>query len=154
MARRYDEAIAQFSKTLDFDPAFAWAHLQLAWAYMGKSDYEPAITNAKKATELLPDPIVLLGMLGEAYAAAGYQDEAHRILDQLQERSKQQYVTPYVLARIYAALGQKEDSLQWLETSYQTRAAWTALVKIDPQLDGLRSDARFQGLMRRMKFPE
>lgn len=154
MARRYEEAIEQFSKTLEFDPAFAWAHLQLAWAYMGKSDYEPAITNAKKATELLPDSIVLLGMLGEAYAAAGYQDEAHGILNQLQEHSKQQYVTPYVLARIYAALGQKEDSLQWLETSYQTRAAWTALVKIDPQLDGLRSDARFQGLMRRLKFPD
>lgn len=152
MARRYDEAIEQLNKILEFDPAFAWAHALLSWAYMGKAVCEPAITNAKKGTELLPDSIVLLGTLGEAYAAAGYQDDAHRMLHQLQERSKQRYVTPYMLARIHAALGQKENSLQLLETGYQTRAAFMVFAKIDSQLDGLRSDARFQGLMRRMKF--
>jgi TolB-like protein/predicted Zn-dependent protease len=154
MARRYDEAIEQLKKTLEFDPGFAWAHGVLSWAYTGKSVYEPAIGNAKKGTELLPDSTVLLAILGEAYAAVGYADKAHTVLDQLQERSKQQYVTPYMLARIYAALGERDHSLQWLENGYQTRAAWMVFLKIDPQLDDLRPDARFQSLMRCMQFPD
>jgi hypothetical protein len=71
----------------------------------------------------------------------------------LQERSKQQYVTPYGIGRIYAALGQKEEAFGWLETGYQQRANWMVLLKVDPLFDDLRSDPRFQDLMRRMNFP-
>jgi predicted nucleic acid-binding protein len=92
-------------------------------------------------------------MLGEVYAAAGYEDEALKILEQLQELSKQRYVTPYVVARIYNTLGRKDEVFHWLETAYRERAEWMALLKVDPCWDDLRSEPRFEDLMRRMNFP-
>jgi TolB-like protein/Tfp pilus assembly protein PilF len=152
-ARRYDDAIEQLGRTLEFDPGFAWAHGVRAWAYMGKCMYEAAIADAKKGSELLPGSMVLLAIRGETYAAAGIRDEAHKILDQLNERSKQQYVMPYLLAKIYAGLGRKDDAIDCLEKSYHTRAPWMVFLKVDPQLDTLRSAPRFTDLMRGMKFP-
>jgi hypothetical protein len=70
----------------------------------------------------------------------------------LQELSKQQYVTPYGVGRIYAALGQKEEAFCWLETAYDQRANWMVLLNVDPLFDDLRSDSRFQDLLRRMNF--
>ncbi len=151
-ARRYDQAIEQFMKTLELDPDSAFAHGGLGWAYRCKSLHEPAVAAARKAVELWhgPSPV---SWLGEAYAAAGRRGEAHKILEQLHELSKQRYVTPYGVARIYAALGQKEDALHWLETAYRQRAEWMVLLKVDPCLDDLRPYPRFVDLMRRMNFP-
>jgi TolB-like protein/Flp pilus assembly protein TadD len=151
MARRYDAAIEQFEKTLEFDPGFAWAHGLLAWAYIGKSRREAAITAANTGIQKLPSSTVLLATLGEVYAASGNGDEAQRILDQLQNPDRQ-YVTPYMLARIYVALGKNDDALHCLETAYRTRAGAMAYLKVDAQLDKLRSDPRFRELMRRMGF--
>ena len=75
-------------------------------------------------------------------------------MQQLQELSKQRYVTPYVVARVYASLGEADEALRWLEIGYRERAAWMVFLKIDPRLDGLRSDPRFRDLLRRMKFSE
>jgi TolB-like protein/Tfp pilus assembly protein PilF len=153
MARRYDAAIEQFEKTLEFDPGFAWAHGLLAWAYVGESMWEPAITAANTGIQKLPSSTVLLATLGEVYAASGKGDEAQKILNQLQNPENRQYVSPYMLARIYIALGKNDDAFHWLETAYHTRAAAIAYLKVDAQLDKLRSDPRFRELMRRMNFP-
>jgi tetratricopeptide (TPR) repeat protein len=90
---------------------------------------------------------------GEAYAAAGYPDEAKKVLEQLKELTKQQYVMPYFVGRIYAALGKKDEAFQWLEIAYRGRAEWMVLLKTDPRLDVVRSDPRFDDLLRRMNFP-
>jgi len=153
MARRYDAAIEQFEKTLEFDPGFAWAHALLAWAYIGKSMHEAALTAANTGIQKLPSATVLLATLGEVYAASGKGDEAQKILDQLQNPENRQYVTPYMLARIYIALGENDDAFHWLETAYRTRAGAMVYLKVDAQLDQLRSDPRFRELMRRMNFP-
>lgn len=154
MAHRYDQAIQQFEKTLEFDPGFAWAHALLAWAYIGKSMREAAISAAKAAIQMLPSSTLLLATLGEVYAASSKKREAEKILEQLEDSENRQYVTPYMLARIYVALGRKDDALCWLEKGYQTKAAWMVVLKIDPQLDNLRSDPRFHDLMRHMNFPD
>ncbi len=151
-ARRYDQAIEQFVKTIELDPNSAFAHGGLGWAYRCKSMHEPAIAAWEKAVELWHGPSPL-SWFGEAYAAAGRRDEAHKILEQLFELAKQRYVTPYGVARIYAALGMKEEALHWLETAYRQRAEWMVLLKVDPCLDDLRPDPRFEDLMRRMNFP-
>jgi len=96
---------------------------------------------------------MFVALLGEAYAAAGHREDAHKILEQLKEISKQRYITPYVVGRIYAALGKKDEAFRWLELAYQERAAWMVFLKVDPRLDGLRPDPRFQDLLRRMNFP-
>jgi TolB-like protein/Tfp pilus assembly protein PilF len=151
-ARRYVQAIEQFVKTTELDPNSAFAHGGLGWAYRCKSMHEPAIAAGQKAVELWHGPSPL-AWFGEAYAAAGRRDEAHKILEQLFELAKQRYVTPYGVARIYAALGMKEEALHWLETAYRQRAEWMVLLKVDPCLDDLRPDPRFKELLVRMNFP-
>ena len=150
-ARRYDQAIEQCQKALELDPNSASAWGFLGWAQSCKLRHDDAIATLRKTCQLWPgaSPIA---WLGEAYAAAGYRDEAHKVLRQLEELSKQRYVTPYGRARIYAALGETDETFKWLETAYQQRANWMVLLKVDPCFDNLRSDPRFQDLMRRMNF--
>ena len=152
-ARRYDQAIEQCQKALELDPNSASAWGFLGWAQSCKLRHDDAIATLRKTCQLWPgaSPIA---WLGEAYAAAGYRDEAHKVLRQLEELSKQRYVTPYGRARIYAALGETDETFKWLETAYQQRANWMVLLKVDPCFDNLRSDPRFQDLMRRMNFQE
>jgi TolB-like protein/Tfp pilus assembly protein PilF len=149
--RRYDQAIEQLQKTLELDPrsGISWAFL--GWVQSCKSLHKSAITSLRKSCEIYPGsgPIA---WLGQVYATAGYRREALKILEQLQELSKQQYVSPYGMGRIYAALGQTEDTFHWLETAYEQRANWMVYLKVDPVFDDLRSDQRFQDLMRRMNF--
>src|ERR1700751_5164867 len=79
-----------------------------------------------------------IAWLGEAYAAAGYREEAHKVLRQLEELSKQRYVTPYGRARIYAALGETGETFKWLETAYQQRPNWMVLLIRGPCCDDVR----------------
>jgi tetratricopeptide (TPR) repeat protein len=152
-ARRYDQAIEQCQKALELDPNSASAWGFLGWAQSCKLRHEDAIASLRKTCQIWPgaSPIA---WLGEAYAAAGYRDEASKVLRQLEELSKQRYVTPYGRARIYAALGETDETFKWLETAHQQRANWMVLLKVDPCFDDFRSDPRFQDLMRRMNFHE
>jgi len=152
-AKRYDQAVEQFTKTLRLDPTSAPAQGGLGWAYRCKSLFGPAIAAAQKAVELWRRGSSPLAWLGETYAAAGCATEARKTLEQLQQISKERYVTPYGIARIYATLGNKDEALQWLEIAYQKRAEWMVLLRVDPSLDDLRLDPRFQDLLRRINFP-
>jgi TolB-like protein/Tfp pilus assembly protein PilF len=152
-ARRYDQASEQFEKAIELDPSSAQGHWGLGLTYLNNRMYEPAIAEMRKGLRLSQEATMGVAFLGEACAAAGCEDEAQKILEQLKERSKHPYVTPFVVARIYAALGKKEEALRWLETGYRARDAWMVFLKTEPQFDDLRSDPRFQDLLRRMNFP-
>jgi TolB-like protein/Flp pilus assembly protein TadD len=149
-ARRYDEAIVQFRKTLELDPQYYFARLMLGQALEAKGDRDMAIGEYQKARALNDDPS-LLGLLGHAYAASGNKTDAVKILDQLKELSKQRYVAVYSFALIYLGLGDKEEALRWLEQSYQDRAgADVGWIKVDPLLDPLRGDPRFEALAEKI----
>jgi serine/threonine protein kinase/Flp pilus assembly protein TadD len=154
IGRRYDRAVEQFEKTLHLDPNFAPAQGALGWAHLYQSLHEPAITALRKGVEMSHGAPLFVAWLGEAYAAGGKLDEARNILAQLQELSKQRYVSPYGVARIYAALGKKDEAFRWLEVAYRGRDAQMVYLKTDPGVDGLRSEPRFQDLLRQMNFPE
>ncbi|PWT86721.1 MAG: hypothetical protein C5B58_00920 [Acidobacteria bacterium] len=149
--RRYDLAVDQFKKTLELDPNSGAAQNGLGWAYLCKSQYEPAILALQKGCAMWPgsSPIA---WLGGTYAVAGFHDEAKKILDQLNELSRQRYVTPYGVARIHMSLGKREEALHWLEKAYEQRAEWMVILKVDQCFDDLRNDPRFQDLLRRMNF--
>jgi TolB-like protein/lipoprotein NlpI len=153
MARQYDKAIEQLEKALDFDPDFAWSHMFLGFAYEGKLMHQAAITEMEKTVKMAPGSTLALLALSQAYAAAAKREEAQRILDEVEELSKQKYATPYFRARIYAALDAPEQVLEWLENAYGERSAPMAVLKVDPQFDKLRSNPRFQALVQRMNFP-
>jgi tetratricopeptide (TPR) repeat protein len=153
LARRQDDHIEQLEKTLELDPHFAPVRWGLGIGYLEKGMYEPAIAEMQKAVELSQRAPIFVSLLGEAFAVTGRREEAQEILDELKETAKVRYVTPYVLARIYAALNEKDEAFRLLEKAYREHAAWTAFMKSDPRLDNLRSDPRFGDLLRRMNFP-
>jgi len=153
-ARRYDQAIELYWKALELDSHLFQAHVGLGYAYSHKSEHNRAIAEIQKGVGLSQGGAVFITWLGEAYARAGNRDEADKILEHTLDLSKLQYVSPYFVARVYAALRQSEDALRWLEIAYRERAAWMAFLKIDPALDDLRPQPRFQDLVRRMNFPE
>ena len=145
---------ALLKKASELDPSFAPAHWGLSGAYSFKSLHQPAIAAGRRAVELSHGATLFVAILGEAFAAAGHRDEARDILERLHEASKQRYVSPYDIGRIYATLGEADEALRWLEIAYAERTAHTVCLKTDPRLDNLRPDPRFQDLMRRMNFPE
>jgi TolB-like protein/Tfp pilus assembly protein PilF len=152
--RRFDEAIIQFEQGLDLDSSFSPAHLWgLCNAYTFKSLHERAIDVGKKAVAVSHGATLFMTVLGEAYAAAGRVDEARSVLQQLQQSSRHPYIPPYFVARIHAALGEKEEALRWLEIAYRKRSGHLVGLKTDPRFDDLHSAAGFQDLLRRMNFP-
>jgi len=152
-ARRYDEAVEQLRKTLEMDPNFAVAHWLLGQTYEQTGEYQSAIAEYQKGRSASGGSVYLVAALGHAYAAAGKRREALKILGELKELSKHTYISPYSTGVIYIALGEKDQALEWLEKAYQERAAGIVILKVDPMLDPLRSDPRFQALLRRMNFP-
>jgi TolB-like protein len=152
--RQWGRAIEHCCKALDLDPNFIGLRWMLANAYEGKKMHEQAIRERKWAVEHSGGAPTFVAELACSYAAAGKGDEALRILEQLNELSKNHYVAAYWLALIHACLKDKEQAFLWLQRAYQERSARLALIKIDPRLDFLRSDPRFNDLLRRMNFPQ
>jgi len=91
-----------------------------------------------------------LAELGCAFAYAGKKDEAHRIIQQLQDRSTREYVNPYVVATVYVALGDKDRTLECLEKAIPERTSWLVFMKVEPKFDPIRTDPRFADFMRRI----
>jgi len=150
LARRYDEAIEQVHKTLEMDPGFYSAYLTLGQALEMKGARDAAIGDYQKARALNDDSSVL-GLLAHAYAFSDNKIEAGKILDQLKELSKDRYVSAYSFALIYLGLGDKEEALGWLEKSCQDRAGSDiGYIRIDPLLDPLRGDPRFEALAEKI----
>src|SRR5438552_2310460 len=152
-ARRCNQAAEQFEKVLEADASFAQAYSMLGLTYAYLSKPEPGIAHARKAVELSKGAPFFVAFLGAVYAAAGYREEAQNILDQLQELTKQQYVQPYAVAVLCAALGKENEALRWLETACLGHDPLMVCLKTDPRFDNLRSDPRLQDLLRRMNFP-
>ncbi len=149
-ARRYDEAIKQLRKTIDLDPDFYYAHWNLGSALKAKGDVAGAIEQYEKARALNGDPS-MLGLLGNAYGAAGRKDEAIKIRDELETLSKQRYVSAYSFALVYLGLGDKDEALHRLEKSYEDRAGESLrFIRVDPLLDPLRGDPRFDALAEKI----
>ena len=151
-ARRYDQAVDQMRKTLEMDPAFYYAHWNLGSALAAKGALKPAIEEYEKARALNDDPS-MLGLLANAYAKSGNKAEALKIRDQLELVSKQRYVSGYSFALADLGLGNKEEALHWLEKAYGDRAGDALrFIKVEPLLDPLRGDPRFEALVAKI-FP-
>jgi tetratricopeptide (TPR) repeat protein len=148
-ARRYDEALEQFRKTLELDPNWPVSGY-LGWVYEEKGMYEEAISEYSKLRSLVGDSPKILSYLGRAYAGAGKRDEAQKMIAELKEQSKRRYVSAYLIAWVYARLGDKEQTLAWLEKAWQDQDQWLVWIKVTPMLDSVRSDPRFTELVRRV----
>jgi TolB-like protein/Tfp pilus assembly protein PilF len=149
-ARRYDEAIKQLRKTVDLDPGFYYAHWNLGSALAANGDLAGAIEEYEKARSLNDDPS-MLGLLGNAYAAAGKKAEAIKIHDELEALSRKRYVSDYSFAIVNLGLGYRDEALRRLQSSYQDRAGDSLrFIRVDPLLDPLRLDPRFEALAEKI----
>lgn len=119
--RQYDETIRQCQKAVDLEPNFFLAYTIMAWALAEQSRYPEAVAKADRGRQLSDSPFALAG-LGFVYAKAGDKDKAGRVLEDLAELSKQRYVCGYSVGVIYAALGEKEQALDWLDKAHGERS--------------------------------
>ncbi|MEO7167347.1 MAG: tetratricopeptide repeat protein, partial [Chthoniobacterales bacterium] len=149
-ARRLDEAIVQLRKTIEMDASFSYAHrlLGLALSLQGKSG--EAIAEYEKAISLGED-VPAPAMLGHLYGTLGRREEATKILRQLQAENERRYVDPFWLAIVYVGLGDREHALAALEQGYAGRNGdELSFLRIDPFLDPLRDDPRFEALAEKI----
>jgi TolB-like protein/Tfp pilus assembly protein PilF len=153
-AHRYDEAEAQARKTLEMDSRFFLGHYYLGGALQFKGHVKEAIPEYQKAFDLNNDPYAL-AMLGQAYARNGQKQEAQKVLARLNEEARSRYVPPYAVALILVALGEKERAIDELEQAYREGAGnYLFLIKVDPLLDDLRGQPRFEALAQKVLPPK
>ena len=149
-AGRYDEAIDQCRRTIEMDPNFAVAHWHLGLAYEQKQLFDAAIEEFQKAISLSGGSPLMKAALGHAYAKSQKKHEANKILGELNELSKQQYVSPYEVATIYVALGNNEQAFQLLGKAYTEHSFHLVYLNVWPQFKSVSSDSRFQSLVQRV----
>ena len=153
-ARRYDEAIAQSKKTLELDANSLGAYFWLGYAYVSRGDYAQAVEAFAKSREVIGDPEAA-ELMRKNFAKGGWQMFLLGVLED-RRRGSRAFVfgadSPYRLAQVYLLLGNKEEAIAQLNKSYDIREPLLTRLKVDPRLDGLRGDPRFQDLLRRVGF--
>ena len=134
------------------DPNFAIAHYELGQAYEQKNMHNEAIEEFKRAIQISGDNEIFTANLAYAYVASGRRGEAMKMVKDLEDRQSQHSSTDANIALIYVGLGDRDQAMIWLDKAYQARFNPSILLR--PAWDPLRSDARFQDLLRRIGLPQ
>ena len=153
LARKEDEAVAEWGKALDLEPGFAVVHGSIWAAYLKNSEF-PKVVAALPKEGFGDESTLNLAALAGSYAAAGKRSEAERALAKLNSISKTRYVCPYEMGTAHAMLGDTDQAVGWLRKAYRMRSSCMTVMKTDPRLDALRADSRFQELLRALRFPQ
>ncbi len=148
-ARRFDEAVEQARKTYDLDPNFIGGRNWLGHSYAAKGMYAEALALVEKH---LDSDMPLLSTAGYSYSKVGQRDKALRIIEQWKEAEKKKYVQNYWVAITYAAVGDKNGAFAELEKAYQNHDWFLQRIKVDPFMDPLRDDPRFDEFVKKLNF--
>ena len=152
MARDYDRAIQSARKAIEMDPDFLLAHRVLGLAYEYKGQHDEATAEFTRGVELSHGDPVAKAFLARSYAAAGQKDKATQILNELLQLATRQYMPPAEIAATCVALGRNDQAFTWLNKAFDERAAALVYLRVNRDYDSLRSDPRFQDLLRRMRL--
>ena len=151
-ARRYDEAFEPLRKTLELDPNYPTAHSILAAVYAGKGMHREAAAEFQETIRLGGGNTGVQIYLGAALARSGETKKAQAVLRQME--TSQEYVSRFELAALYNALGEREKAFAALEKAYAEHDLQLQFLGVDSNFDELRSDSRFQNLMRRVRLSQ
>src|SRR6266550_2143603 len=155
VARQYDRAIEQLQKVIEMEPNFVAARSVLGSVLLQKELYEEALAEYEKVLELTKGVAVVetsvKAIMAHAYARWGKRGEASKLLEEVTVAGTP---SPYSIAGIYAALGEGDAAFAWLNQACEQHDVQLVSVKVDPTLDGVRSDLRFAELVRRVGLPE
>ena len=154
LARQYGNAAQQLRDTLEMDPSNGLVHLILGQTYEYMGNTEGALTEFREAARLSPGTPLMTAGLAAGYARSGNRPEALKLLASLSVQAQHEYVSPYYIAVVYAALGESNQALDWLDKAYADRSNGMVFLKMDPDLDPLRGNPRFNAIQKKLQFPE
>ncbi|MGE5213502.1 MAG: tetratricopeptide repeat protein [Nitrospirota bacterium] len=153
-AGRYEESVRQLRKVLEIDPAFFYAHFNLGIVLQVTGDLSGAIAEYEKAKQLNDDQFMSV-VCAQAKAYAGDKNAAVQMLDQLDQISQRREVVGYWRTLLYLSLNNKEEALRWLEQDLKERdGSNISWIKVDPLLDPLHGDPRFEALVQKVVSPK
>jgi tetratricopeptide (TPR) repeat protein len=147
---QYDQAEKQFNKTLEIDPAFGIAYTGLCEIYARREMYDEALAAIERSGNLPAGDYWHQGARAYIYALSGRKPEALEILHELEEAVVEGGTHAAAIGSIYAALGENEQALVWLEKICETRSSQILFLVTDSALDGLRSDPRFIAMLKKI----
>ena len=153
-ARQYDRAFEELTAAVEMDPGFVEARLRRGWVYELKGMYVEAVAELRQALSVSGRDPRMIGALGHAYALAGQRSMAEQCLLQLEEESRDRYVSPYDMAAVHIGLGDPARALACLEKACEDRSFWMIWLRVDPRFDEIRSERRYAALLRRMRLAE
>jgi DNA-binding winged helix-turn-helix (wHTH) protein/Tfp pilus assembly protein PilF len=149
-ARQYKQAIEQCYRTLEIDPNFVPPLFFAGLAASMLERHDDALAFMQRAVEVSRSGPMMLAGFGFALAAAGRRAEAEEILEKLIALSHEIYVASFYPAVIHAGLGNRDEAFAWLEKTFEERFGWLVWMKVEPMLDNLRNDPRFDEMLRRV----
>ncbi|HEU5305614.1 MAG TPA: protein kinase [Gemmatimonadales bacterium] len=150
--RQPDAALDNLKRALAMDPTAEETHRLIGLVYLQQGKYDEAESAFREALANTKDAVMAYAGLGHVAARRGQVEETRGVLAELHRRSQAGYVSPVAFTGLYAALGEVDSAFAWLEQAYRERRGWLAYLKIEPLLEGLREDARFQRLVERMRL--
>jgi len=154
LAGHYEEATEQALRVLEIDPTFYRAYEDLGRTYEQQRKLPQAIAAFRKVVAASGRSPAYLAHLAHAHGLAGERRKAAQLLQEIQKLSKKKHVAPHAFAAVFAGLGDKVQTLAWLEKAYLARDEMLPFLRVNPRLAFLHADPRFQDLVRRMKFPK
>jgi len=147
-AREFDQALAACEEARDRYPSFALAHMWVGVVDIQKGLYDGGIAEFQEALKLAPGNSYLEALLGYADAVAGKRQAALDIVHRLRTLRRQKYVSPAYIGLIYTGLNDKNAAFGWADQALQDRSVWLIYLKAEPMADPLRSDQRFEKLVK------
>jgi eukaryotic-like serine/threonine-protein kinase len=152
-ARQHDRAIEQYTRTLSADPTVAGFCTFTIFAFQQKGRFDEAIAAAKRINTASPNEMLPRAALARSYGVMGNKDEAQKVVAAMEDLSKRRFISEYDFAVAHSGWD-KEGTLRWLEKAYQGRVGLLVYAKVDSVWDDLRSDPRFQDVVKRIGIPQ
>jgi tetratricopeptide (TPR) repeat protein len=149
-ARDYDKAIEECTKALELDAYSTFAYRNLGLAYLQQNKFDSAISALSKAVTFSSGGLAFESYLGFAYARAGKEEDALEVLTNLEDLAGERYVPAYNFATVYLGLNDFDKTFEWLEKAFQERSGFLPFLKVEPLVDDLRGDRRFEDLLQRV----
>lgn len=153
-ARQYDEGLAVLQKVRERSPSLLGGYLFAIPGYTEQGKFTEALALARQAREIAGRQPQAMSFLGQTLAIAGKPDEARAVLEEMLKLSKERHVSPYNIAMVYNALEEREETFAQLERAYELREPRMVMLSMERKWDNLRSDPRFQHLLRRVGLPQ
>jgi TolB-like protein/Tfp pilus assembly protein PilF len=152
-SRRFDAALESYNRLIAAEPLYAHARMSFSWTLRAVGKYAEAVEQARKATEIAAENLLYRCTLAAALADDNQTEAARAALFEIDQTAKVRYVSPYMLALVHCALGDRDRAFSELERAFAIRDVWVVFAAVEPLFDFLRGDRRFDDLLRRMNHP-